>query len=209
MNQPRIDVVTRTLSRLPSRRDVLRGLAAAGLGLGTLRLVDASNDAAAKTCKKIKDKRKRKRCLRKEGCPAGKRACKGVCIPRGACCSHSECAHLSTPCTNGSCNASHQCVPVPNNHCQEGFECLVDGRCAESCEVVDCGTSICECGTTKEGGSHCRNVVGGTCPVQTCTSTNDCFQGQLCQDVPGCGDRCVTICGAQRRSQASLANRRT
>src|SRR5687768_1169815 len=58
MNQPSFDVVTRTLSRLPSRRDVLRGLTSAGLGLGALRLSDA---VAVKTKHKKGKKRKRKK----------------------------------------------------------------------------------------------------------------------------------------------------
>ena len=41
MDQTHFDAMTRTLASLPSRRGVLRGLVAAGLGLGALRMADA------------------------------------------------------------------------------------------------------------------------------------------------------------------------
>src|SRR5215217_7495117 len=42
MDLIQLDAVSRTLTRLPSRRDVLRSLAGAGVGLGTLRLLAGS-----------------------------------------------------------------------------------------------------------------------------------------------------------------------
>ncbi|MGH2615127.1 MAG: hypothetical protein ACRDJC_07805 [Thermomicrobiales bacterium] len=41
MNQNHVAVVTRSFTRFPSRRDVLRGLAGAGFGLGAVQLPDA------------------------------------------------------------------------------------------------------------------------------------------------------------------------
>ena len=193
MDGIRFDTLTRAFTPAGSRRGALALLLSATLGqLGW----STAQDAGARNCKKINNKKKRKKCLKKaKGCAAGSRDCNGTCISQSACCSQSECTNLSTPCTNGACNASHQCVQVPNNRCQAGAECLLNGRCATPC-AGDADCPSCTCGATKEGGSHCRNVVGGTCPVKTCTSTNDCFQGQLCQSVPACGDRCVVICGA-------------
>src|SRR5215211_3897399 len=58
VDQQRIEAVTRTLTSLPSRRDVLRGLAAAGLGLGSLRLAETE---AAKHKSKANKKKGKKR----------------------------------------------------------------------------------------------------------------------------------------------------
>jgi hypothetical protein len=41
VDQTRFKIVTCSLTSLPSRRNVLRSLASAGLGLGALRLPDA------------------------------------------------------------------------------------------------------------------------------------------------------------------------
>jgi hypothetical protein len=63
----------RTLTRLPSRRDVLRGLAGSGLGLVTIRLPDA---IAAKKKRNRKDKKpKLQRNL--YGCVDVGKACRG------------------------------------------------------------------------------------------------------------------------------------
>src|SRR3712207_5986457 len=58
MDQKRFDDLTRTLNRLPFRREVLRGLAGVGLGLGVLRL---SDPIEAKKKKRKGKKRKGKR----------------------------------------------------------------------------------------------------------------------------------------------------
>src|SRR5687767_7465904 len=58
MDQHHFPAWTRSVRSVPSRRDVLRSLAGAGLGLGTLRLSDVT---AAKHTKKGKKKRKRKK----------------------------------------------------------------------------------------------------------------------------------------------------
>jgi len=57
VDQTRFKIVTRSLISRPSRRDILRALAGAGLGLGAMRFSDA---VAAKN-KKRKKKRKKRR----------------------------------------------------------------------------------------------------------------------------------------------------
>src|SRR5436190_1288242 len=54
MDQKQFDALTRTVSRFPSRREMLRGLAGAGLGLGALRM---SQVEAAKNGGKGKNKK--------------------------------------------------------------------------------------------------------------------------------------------------------
>src|SRR5688500_359926 len=58
MNQPKFEVMTRPLSRRPARRDVLRGLAGAGLG-GLL--TRQAGDTLAKKSGKGKSKGKNRR----------------------------------------------------------------------------------------------------------------------------------------------------
>jgi hypothetical protein len=74
--------VTRTLTEMPSRRDVLRGLGAAGLGLGALRLPDL---AIAKKKRKRKKKGKKAKpneygCLEVgDPCKVAEQCCSGIC----------------------------------------------------------------------------------------------------------------------------------
>ena len=65
MDQQHIHAVTRTLSRLPSRRDVLRGLAGAGLGLNGLWL--AGGVAAKKKCRRKKQRQVQEEASRRDG----------------------------------------------------------------------------------------------------------------------------------------------
>jgi hypothetical protein len=75
MDQHRLPPLTRSLTSIPSRRDVLHALAAAGLALGVARFPGSAE---------AKKKRKRKQALcRKDGSPcrkAGKTCKKGYCL---------------------------------------------------------------------------------------------------------------------------------
>src|SRR5215203_5337418 len=62
MDAARFDTLAKSLSVARSRRGALTGLLIGTLGL--LRVTD-TQDAAAKDCKKINDKAKRKKCLAK------------------------------------------------------------------------------------------------------------------------------------------------
>src|SRR5215217_5598512 len=119
MDLIQFDAMSRTLSRLPSRRDVLRGLASAGLGLGALW-----HSVRAEGKKKgSKKKRKKKtipaatctpRCGRKQ---CGSDGCGGSC---GTCSTGQFCA-------SGTC-----CTPEPVD-----VTCTVDcghgGACGQRC----------------------------------------------------------------------------
>jgi hypothetical protein len=69
MDQHRFNALTRTLSSVPTRRDVLRGLAGVGLGLGALRWPDVAEAGTRCT------RKRRKQCRR-----AGK-----TCLSNGSC----------------------------------------------------------------------------------------------------------------------------
>src|SRR5829696_1025127 len=97
-DQTSSNVMTRGLGRLPSRRDVLRGLAAAGLGLGSLQL------SVIKAAKNKKKKGKKGKCTKK--LPDGTLCAGGTC-QRGSCVAAvpDPCARCSGDevCSGGAC----------------------------------------------------------------------------------------------------------
>jgi hypothetical protein len=148
MNQNRFDVVTRTISSLPSRRDLLRGLAGAGLGLGIARRPDLVE---------ARKKRKRKQKNRKQ-----KAAVPNAfgCIDVGALCQNDD------QCCSGVCagkKGKKRCRAHDVGDCP-------DGAAPEACyEDVTCTTGTGEpgvCGTTTGNAVYCF-VAGGCFACQT------------------------------------------
>jgi len=136
--------LTGSLTRLPSRRDVLCGLTGAGIGLGPLRVADTA-EAKSKHHKKGKRKKKPQapsppatactpRCSRKQ---CGDDGCGGSC---GSCSAERPC--LSGTCVCFSDPVSVTCAgrctlvidncgdPVSCGPCPTGQQCLADGTCA-------------------------------------------------------------------------------
>jgi hypothetical protein len=98
MDQDRFPAISHALTRLPSRRDVLRGLMGAGLAFGLAR---QSLPAAAK-CVKLgrtcKTKRGKKRCCggvtcqgKRCRCPADREPCDATCCAKGSVCDGGTC----------------------------------------------------------------------------------------------------------------------
>ena len=81
MDQHQFATLTRSLTRTPSRRDVLRGVASAGLALGLTRLPNAAE--ARKKRRKTKAKSPKPNafgCLEVgDACKSAARCCSGVC----------------------------------------------------------------------------------------------------------------------------------
>jgi len=163
MNQNRLATLTRTVTRVPSRRDLLRGLAATGLGLGTLRLprlVQASThptgEAAARAnpygCLDVGA-----RCTRASQC------CSGVCTRRNGkkrCRAHHRggCAATSDSCQAPvTCETSGLCLRTTGNASFCGEQ--VSGTCSDCAKDVDCEP-------THGPGAAC--VVCAECPGTTC-----------------------------------------
>jgi len=154
MDDSRLDRLARSLATAGSRRRALIGMLGSALGL----LGSQAEQAAAKKCKKIKDKQKRKKCLAKTRrtpappCPEGQKPCGGRCIPNNQCCTDSDCPAATPRCCSGACVD----VLTDVKHCGRcGAGCLFNERCsAGSCR---CGTSPGSCG----GGQSC-------CPPQSC-----------------------------------------
>ena len=177
MDSYRFDSLTRSLTTASSRRDALASL----LG-GTLGLLGLA-DAAAKDCKKIKDKKKRKTCLAKAKdttsqpppppiappCPEGKRLCNGACIPSNQCCTDGDCPASTPTCCGGGCVS----VLTDLGHC---------GRCGAGCGFNEqCSTGVCRCGNNPDG---CP--TGKTCCGASCTCGSNFMIPATCAQVTEC-----------------------
>jgi hypothetical protein len=173
MNQHHLAIVTRTSIGVPSRREVLRGLLAAGVG--ALRLKEA---AAARK------KRKRK--------PRPKFNAFG-CLNVGA-----RCRGKDALCCSGICQGKKskkgekdrsECVGHDAATCLPGQQLAVCGGAAD----VACTTSAGEsgqCTTTTGNAPYC--VEFGTC--FPCTRDLDCQA--VCGPQAACTP-CVAACGAE------------
>jgi hypothetical protein len=180
VDQNRFDALTQWLKHGPSRRDVLRGLSAAGLGLGSMRLPDIG-----KAKRKGKRKKKPKKaqpnafgCLEVgDPCKTEEQCCSGICEGekgKKKCkahdtsncqARHNSCAALSIPCTTTT-GSNGLCVRTTGNasYCQAQGDCFPCSRDTD-CEAV-CGAQaaciVCEiqCGPN---GTACVGLNLGSC----------------------------------------------
>ncbi|MGH2617078.1 MAG: hypothetical protein ACRDJC_17740, partial [Thermomicrobiales bacterium] len=119
MDQHRLTVVTRTLTSLPSRRDVLRGLFGAGLGLAAIRLPNVA--AAKKKRRKVKKARPNAfGCLEVgDPCKTADQCCSGICQgkkPKKGKKDKSKCiAHNVGECGVGQDSCTAEDFPCGNN----------------------------------------------------------------------------------------------
>jgi hypothetical protein len=170
MDQHRLTVVKRTLTKAPSRRDVLRGLAAIGIALGTARLpvpVVAENPYG---CQKVGE-----RCKRADQC------CSGICTGKRR---KKKCQAHGT----GTCDqqAGGMCDGVDPNlvHCSNSTTCLCvrttagSSFCGDiSIEVSGCADCQSDADCERQGfppGSACAPFVNGAC-AGTCPSGMVCM----------------------------------
>jgi hypothetical protein len=150
VNEHRFAIVTQSLNRLPSRRDLVRGLAGAGFGLAAARLPDSV------TARQERRKRKKAR-PNAFGCFNVGKPCK-----RAAQCCSSICerkrrrAHDTGTCVAGKHPAS--CGGASNVACTTSLEkagfCATTtgnaGYCIASGECFVCSTDA-ECQAAKNG----------------------------------------------------------
>jgi hypothetical protein len=201
VDQTSFNAMTQALGRLPSRRDVLRSLAGAGLGLGALRLPGIA--AAKKKRKKRKKKTEQstasctpncvERTCGNDGCGGSCGACGSTQICRGGTCCVPE--PLVNTCTGRCGTRTNNCgQPVACSACPAGQDCLGSGGCAIVCtNNLDCPNgSGCGCSDPSvEGTKHC--ISDFVRPLVSCTSTTDCPLGAHCQDTL-LGRVCVSVC---------------
>jgi hypothetical protein len=196
MDGTQFDALARSLATKGSRRRALIGLVS-----GTLGLFGASvEEAAAKNCKKIKNKQKRKKCLAKaKPSPPCTRNCAGKT------CGDDGCGGSCGDCFRGSCQGGICICPTGEEVCNGA--CIA--RCAEL-ELRDPDT--CDCCTGNGDpcglGSQCCSDL---CANSECHGRNgleDCTFGAQCQsgvceagkctcDGDICGGTCVPGCGTR------------
>jgi hypothetical protein len=199
MDPDRFDALSRALSAVGSRRGALASVLA-----GALALVDGQEAAASKSlkqCKKIDDKKRRKRCIKKakkQSCPSSSPIeCGSGCCSRDfpICCAAADPA-------NSVCASQHfQCCPVETTG---GGTCPIGTTCCPPRK----GTIDPACIQPTLGGQCCPFNSGGRCfPRQHCCppeKTNDANFG-CCDDPEPCcnadadcnvaaGERCSFGC---------------
>lgn len=151
-----LPVLPRPLTSLPSRRDLLRGLAAAGLSLGMLQLPDAA----------AKKKRKRKRKPKKSKPNAF------GCLSVGAICKNAD------QCCAGICTGKkgkRKCRAHGAELCTQGVEgvCLAVNPQATTCN----NRPDCACFTTTAGSNYCAELF---CSFAGCSACADCQKDADC-----------------------------
>ena len=153
MDQHRFTALKDSLGSLPTRRDVLRGLASAGLGLGTLRLsdaVEAKSKKKGKKKKKGKSKKQQQPVLNQYGCLDVGQPCKGD----------------STLCCSGICEGT-----APKKGKQDASRCVAHdtGTCRQEGEGI--------CTATNPAALKCNNSVNCGC-IKTTAGSNFCYEGE-------------------------------
>ncbi len=222
MDDRRFDDLARGLGRLPTRRGVLRLVAAALLGPG---IGGQQRHAAARTCRFVGEP-----CGQgtEEGCCAGA-ACNedqvggGICsCPQNLTNCHGLCVDINTnplacgancvvcpddtDCCNGICCEAGQrcCAGVCTDLTSDNNNC---GGCTQVCPVgLTCCDSRCRILETNQHCGFCHNVCGvrRTCLDRQCVCQRgytDCGDG-VCRNLKidrnNCG-RCGRRCAPGRR----------
>jgi hypothetical protein len=192
MDQHHFTVWARSVSSVPSRRDVLRSLAGAGLGFGALRLSDA---VAAKHKKKKGKKRKRKKKSQTPITPSpftlpplafNQFGCVEVGQP---------CRGDNTNCCSGICQGA-----VPAAGQPDASRCV-----AHNASICTPALNICTTGqegfcNPTNANSHCTVTTGnagfcGDFSLGAITLCRDCSKDTDCQAEFGAGAACVVYEG--------------
>src|SRR5215217_810785 len=172
MDEPHGLAWTRLLRQAPSRRDIVRGFAGAGLGLNGLRL------AGGVAAKKKRRKKRRARtvpvvqCIRncdqricgsdgcggscgscatdqvcasgrcESSCPSGQKVCRDACIPNNQCCTNDDCPAANPTCCGGVCVNAQ----IDERNCGIcGRHCTVNEQCVGGqclCDALSCSTGF-------------------------------------------------------------------
>lgn len=173
MNQQRFPALTRALIGMPSRREVLRGLAGAGLGSVSVRHQDA---AEAKKKRKHKTKKPQPNAF----------GCLDVGQP---------CAGNSATCCSGICDGvkprkgkkdTSRCVGHDAGICKAGSDLCTTGV------LHLCSANVnCLCLTTTGNAGFCGDVTDGGDKL-----CRDCDRDTDCEEEFGPGAACVVFEGA-------------
>jgi hypothetical protein len=162
MNQNRFATLTHTVTRVPSRRDLLRGLAATGLGLGTARL-PRPVQAHTRPTEEATALTNQYGCLNVGArCKRARQCCSGVCTRRNGkktCRAHHRggCAATSDSCQEPvTCETSGYCFRTTGN---ASFCGELSGTCSDCAKDIDCEPTL---------GPGAACVVCAECAGTTC-----------------------------------------
>jgi hypothetical protein len=176
----------------PSRRAILGGLVAGGLGLLTGVTVDARKKGNGK--KSGKNGKKNVRCK-------AQAKCKGKCTNTDT--DNKNCGACGVMCASGEQCLNGRCFSP--DICPAGFQACPD---FQRCSVED---SDCFCGSTTGGQTVCFQDEDFCDVPRPCVTTSDCADGRVCLDSIGCcEDRdlpavprtCVLPCANQAQKLA-------
>jgi hypothetical protein len=164
MDAPRFDALARSLTEIRSRRGALRGLL---LGAGGLLSLAAAQDASAKNCRKIKNKKRRKKCLAKaETCAT---PCGSGCCEADACFAESVDPDNGEPLAFACCPGGQFCRSTKPNFKDQC--CYPDETCDPTLADNPAAQTIC-CRPCKGGVSGCCLNVNDECVDGVCTPSN-------------------------------------
>jgi hypothetical protein len=184
MDAVRFDALTRTLTAAGSRRRAL-ALAVSGMLAPLLGLRETDARKSLKKCKKIDNKKKRKKCIKKakranlcrDGVKNGSETdvdCGGGTCPR---CGAGQICNSRDDCATGRC-VSTVCQQCANaGDC--GFE--ANGATACACRTTSTGQKVCT-------NANCRFFAGGTC--------GECDASEQCAPAGDGNIECCLPCGA-------------
>jgi hypothetical protein len=208
MDADRFDALARSLTAPGSRRRALTGVVS-----GTLGLFGAwPEEAAAKTCKKIKNKKKRKKCIAKakacvpscagklcgdDGCGGSCGTCRGGSCQGGAClcpagqefCAGGLCRlplHQACSGSDGECCPEHVCEETVVNDFRQLFCCTPnDASCANdaACCTTNCDADTDTCTT-------CRGRICDESNPTSCCARWPCENG-FCGGCANRGQQCT------------------
>ena len=191
VDQTQCKLLTQSMTRFPSRRDVVRGLAGTGLGLGTLTMLGFAEATNTRRKKHKGKKKSRSLVFNRFGCvdagqPCrgdGNNCCSGICegvAPRKGKPDQSRCVpHNAGVCTleTNPCDIGVEVPCDPNNRLSS---CTVTTGNAAFCADISAGTT-----------THCR----------VCSRDTDC-QGEF-GAAAACvvlGGECTPLCVATGRT---------
>lgn len=185
MDQTQFQLLTETLFRLPSRRDILRGLAGVGLGVGALTLSATANAKKHRKRKKRNPKATPNSfgCLEVDDpCKSAEQCCSGVCEGKKGkrtCRAHGAgtCQPQPGVCTNpdpgvGTCNNNSFC------YCHRTTANSIYCAGQEHTECADCRKDA-DC------------VALGYPPESACIP----YSAGICAGACASGMACVVPCG--------------
>lgn len=205
MDANRFDVVTRSLSKILSRRAAWGGVFASGLSTVLAHWRTDGADAKKKKKKKCKGNKQKcgKKCILKTECCGGcgeQRCCDGICAD---CCDNADCP------TGATCEAGFCVCGIGGTNCGDTCADLITdgancGSCGNACATGSCVNGTCTCLTVDDCPEGCgcveRAEGGSACATtpetqESCDDDEDCPLGAFCIDA-GVIQFCSGVCQA-------------